>query len=87
VIFNLHVDHDATGIAHTRLSFQRLIDRAIELEGSYFLTYHCFARRDQLLRCYPEMPEFLRRKRLADPDQRFSSDWYRHQVALLSDLL
>ena len=87
VIFNLHVDHDATGIAHTRLSFQRLIDRAIEFQGSYFLTYHRFARRDQLLRCYPELPEFLRRKRLADPDQRFSSDWYRHQVALLSDLL
>ena len=36
------------------------------------------SRRDQLLRCYPQMPEFLRRKRLADPDERFSSDWYRH---------
>jgi hypothetical protein len=39
-----------------------------------------------LLRCYPQMPEFLRRKRAFDPEQRFSSDWHRHQVALLQDL-
>jgi hypothetical protein len=33
------------------------------------------------------MPEFLRRKGAFDPERRFSSDWYRHQVALLQDLL
>ena len=60
--------------------------RAIEFDGSYFLTYHRYARRDQFLRCYPQMPEFLRRKRAFDPDERFSSDWHRHQVALLQDL-
>jgi FAD/FMN-containing dehydrogenase len=87
VIFNLHVDHHANGLSRARLAFQRLIDRAIDFDGSYFLTYHRFARRDQLLRCYPEMPEFLRLKRSVDPDERFSSDWYRHQVSLLSDLL
>ena len=87
VIFNLHVDHDQSGIARARSAFQRLVDRAIEFGGNYFLTYHRFARRDQLLRCYPEMPEFLRRKRIIDPDQRFSSNWYRHQVDMLADLL
>ena len=86
VIFNLHVDHHADGLARARTDFQRLIDRAIEFDGSYFLTYHRYARRDQLLRCYPQMPEFLRRKRAFDPEQRFSSDWHRHQVALLQDL-
>lgn len=87
VIFNLHVDHHADGLARARTDFQRLIDRAIEFDGRYFLTYHRFARRDQLLRCYPQMPEFLRRKRDFDPDECFSSDWYRHQVALLQHLL
>ncbi len=87
VIFNLHVDHDAAGLARARVDFQRLIDRAIEHGGSYFLTYHRFARRDQLLACYPEMPEFLRRKRALDPEERFSSNWYRHHTDLLSDLL
>jgi FAD/FMN-containing dehydrogenase len=87
VIFNLHVDHHASGLSRARLAFQRLIDRAIAFDGRYFLTYHRFARRDQLLRCYPQMPEFLRLKRSVDPDERLSSDWYRHQVSLLSDLL
>lgn len=87
VIFNLHVDHDASGLARARVDFQRLIDRAIEHRGSYFLTYHRYARRDQLLACYPEMPEFLRRKRALDPEERLSSDWYRHHTELLSDLL
>jgi len=87
VIFNLHVDHHASGIARARRNFQRLIDRAIDFDGNYFLTYHRFARRDQLLKCYPELPEFLRRKQALDPDERFASDWYRHQVTLLSDLL
>jgi FAD/FMN-containing dehydrogenase len=77
-IFNLHVDHDERGAAKARADFQRLIDRAIEHGGSYFLTYHRYARRDQVLRCYPEFPEFMRRKREWDPRERFASDWYLH---------
>lgn len=84
VIFNLHVDHDESGLAKARTAFRRLIDRAIDFGGSYFLTYHRYADREQLLRCYPEFPEFLRRKRAWDPDTRLSSNWYRHYEALLS---
>jgi hypothetical protein len=69
---------------NARAHFQRLIDRAIEHGGSYFLTYHRFARRDQILRCYPEFPDFLERKLAWDPDERFASDWYVHQRALLT---
>lgn len=83
VIFNLHVDHDPTGLDRAGEDFRRLIDRAIEQGGSYFLTYHRHARRDQLLRCYPEFPEFLRRKRHWDPEGRFASDWSRHHDRLL----
>jgi FAD/FMN-containing dehydrogenase len=84
VIFNLHVDHDEAGLARTRAAFRRLIDRAIDFGGSYFLTYHRYADRVQLLRCYPELPEFLRHKRERDPEERLSSDWFRHYDALLS---
>jgi len=83
VIFNLHVDHDQAGIARAARDFRRLIDRAIEQHGSYYLTYHRWARRDQLLSCYPEFPTFLAKKLALDPQQRFASDWYRHQRALL----
>jgi FAD/FMN-containing dehydrogenase len=83
VIFNLHVDHDTAGVARAAQDFRRLIDRAIEQHGSYYLTYHRWARRDQLLSCYPEFPAFLSRKLMLDPHERFASDWYRHQLALL----
>lgn len=77
VIFNLRVEHDAAGIATAQAHFRRLIDRALERDGSYFPTYHRWARRDQVLAAYPQFPEFLRRKLAWDPDERFQSDWYR----------
>jgi FAD/FMN-containing dehydrogenase len=83
VIFNLHVEHSQAGIAPVRDAFVRLIDHAIAHGGSYFLTYHRYARRDQLLQCYPEFPELLRHKRRYDPDELFASDWYRHCKALV----
>jgi FAD/FMN-containing dehydrogenase len=87
VIFNLHTHHTSEGIEHSMAAFRRLIDMAAERRGSWFLTYHTFGTRSQLLQCYPELPEFLRLKRRYDPDERFRSDWYRHHVAILSSVL
>jgi FAD/FMN-containing dehydrogenase len=83
VIFNLHTHHTPDGIEHSAAAFRRLIDMAAQRGGSWFLTYHTFGTRSQLLQCYPELPEFLRLKRRYDPDERFQSEWYRHHVALL----
>jgi hypothetical protein len=51
---------------------------AIARGGSYYLTYHRFARRDQVESCYPQFAEFLREKKARDPQERFQSEWYRH---------
>jgi hypothetical protein len=83
VIFNLHVDHDPKGVARAGESFRRLIDRTIEFGGSYFLTYHRFARRDQVLACYPEFRAFIEKKLQLDPRERFASDWYLHHRTLI----
>ncbi len=85
VIFNLHTVHTAEGIDHSAEAFRRLIDLAIERNGSYYLTYHRWARRDQVETCYPKMRRFLELKREYDPDERFQSDWYRHYRNLFSD--
>jgi FAD/FMN-containing dehydrogenase len=77
VIFNLRVTHDAAGIRKAQHDFQRLIDRALERGGSYFPTYHRWARKDQVLAAYPQFPEFLRMKLKYDPHEIFQSDWYR----------
>ncbi|MGH9941918.1 MAG: FAD-binding oxidoreductase [Pyrinomonadaceae bacterium] len=78
VVFNLHVGHDAAGVARARADFRRLMARAHEFGGSYYLTYHRWATRAQVEACHPRMHEFLRLKRRYDPAEVFQSDWYRH---------
>jgi len=78
IIFNLHTVHTAEGLAHSASAFRRLIDHAIRYGGSYYLTYHRWATREQVEACYPQFAEFLREKRRHDPDERFQSEWYRH---------
>ncbi len=87
VIFNLHVDHSPAGQTGAAAAFRRLIDRAIAYGGSYYLTYHKHATREQVEQCYPQMPEFLRLKRHHDPEERYQSDWYRHYTAMFADVV
>ena len=77
-VMNLHVNHHPAGIEQAKRQFRGLIDVAQSLGGSYFLTYHRWATRAQVLRSYPRFPDFLRRKRDYDPGERFQSQWYRH---------
>jgi FAD/FMN-containing dehydrogenase len=77
IVLNLHIDHTPAGLRHSADAFRRLIDMAIKRDGSYYLTYHRFARRDQVERCYPQFAQLLRLKRQFDPQERFQSDWYR----------
>ena len=78
VIFNLHTSHTPMGIANARLQFRQLIDAAIEQGGSYFLTYHRFASKEQVMASHPRLPDFLDAKRAYDPRGVFQSNWYRH---------
>ena len=84
VIFNLHIVHTAEGIEQAAAAFRRLIDMATRRGGSYYLTYHHWATRAQVEACYPQFPEFLRLKRVYDPEQRFQSDWYRYYRAMFA---
>lgn len=78
VIFNLHTEHDEAGIARSAAAFRSLIDAALNLGGSFFLTYHRWATRAQIERAYPQFAEFLRLKEIYDPHQLFQSEWWRH---------
>jgi FAD/FMN-containing dehydrogenase len=87
IIFNIHVMPDPAGIERAKQEFRRLIDRGLQYGGSYYLTYHRWAERRQVLAAYPEFPEFLRLKRRLDPSEVFQSDWYRHYKAMFADKL
>jgi hypothetical protein len=78
VIFNLHVEHSFEKIEKAKTDFQRLIDRAVELGGSFYLTYHRWAMRKQITNCYPQFSVFLKLKTKFDSGEIFQSDWYRH---------
>ena len=84
VIFNLHVDHYPRAILNAQEAFVRLIDHAIAQGGSYYLTYHRFARRDQLVSCHPAIESFIATKQRLDPAGLFQSDWYGHLLAQTS---
>lgn len=84
-IFNLHTVHTPEGIEHSAAAFRRLIDMAVKRNGTYYLTYHRYARREQVLACYPNFTEFLRLKKNYDPSGRFQSDWYRHHQAMFGE--
>src|SRR6266852_1179226 len=86
-IFNLHTVHSPEGLKRSEYAFRRLIDMAARRGGTYYLTYHRYATRNQVESCYPQFAEFLRLKKKYDPEERFQSDWYRHYRATFADSL
>jgi FAD/FMN-containing dehydrogenase len=77
VIFNFHTVHSASAIELTMRSWKFLIDRAIDLKGSFYLTYQHLADKKQMLTCYPAFEHYLALKLKHDPNELFQSDWYR----------
>jgi FAD/FMN-containing dehydrogenase len=84
IIFNLLTLHTPAGIEASVRSFRALIDLAIARGGSYYLTYHKFAKPEQVMACYPQFKQFLELKGKYDPTERFQSDWYRYYRKLLA---
>jgi hypothetical protein len=85
IIFNLLTLHTPSGIEASARSFRGLIDLAIARGGSYYLTYHKFAKPEQVIACYPQFTEFLDLKRKYDPAEHFQSDWYRYYRKLFAN--
>lgn len=84
IIFNLLTIHTPAGMEASAQAFRALIDLAIARGGSYYLTYHRFATREQVAKCHPQFANFLALKDKYDPDGRFQSDWYRHYRAVFA---
>jgi FAD/FMN-containing dehydrogenase len=85
VIFTLHAERTSSGLARLAKTCRNIIDKAANRGGSYYLTYHRYATRGQMERCYPQFAEFLRLKKKYDPNEIFQSEWYRHAKKLFAD--
>ena len=78
IIFNLRTPHTEFGLQRTENTFRALIDASRELGGSFFLTYHRYASVEQVEDCYPKFRDWLGLKKVYDPDEIFTSNWYVH---------
>lgn len=71
-----HVTLDEPGQARAQAATRALVDAALDLGGSYYLTYQLYPTREQLRRAYPRADEAFARKRHYDPNETFSSLFY-----------
>lgn len=86
IVFNLHISNNEKQLAKNSEVFRRLIDLAIKYQGSYNLTYHKFATKEQLEKCYPQFREFLKLKIKYDPMELFQSNWYVYYKDLFEEV-
>lgn len=84
IVVNLHCDHNPRALAKSAHTFRSLIDIALSFGGSFYLTYHRYATKGQLLNAYPQLPHFLDENNRRDEDTVFDSNWYRHLRAVFS---
>jgi FAD/FMN-containing dehydrogenase len=69
----------ARGEADMARMTHALIDRVLEIGGTYYLPYRPHASLDQLSRGYPRAAEFAARKRVVDPELLFRNQiWDRY---------
>jgi FAD/FMN-containing dehydrogenase len=85
VAFRLHVQRHAGAVGRAADDVRRVIDRALEASGTFYLAHHRWAVKEQLLAAYPALPAFLKAKRNADPHDVFVSEWYRHHRTMFAE--
>ncbi|WP_229665977.1 FAD-binding oxidoreductase [Wenxinia marina] len=73
----------ARGEADMARMTQALIDRTLDLGGTYYLPYRPHATLDQMRRGYPRAEEFAAAKRGIDPDLRLRSVFWDNYVSKL----
>jgi len=87
IVCNLHVKHTDSSIEKAKEDFRRIIDKVIQHGGCFYLTYHKWATKEQIMACYPQFVDFLKLKHKYDPTERFQSNWYRHYKEMFNQEL
>ncbi len=55
---------------------RRLIDKAIDLNGTFYLPYELYATGTQIRQAYPTLDEFFAKKKQYDPNELFMNEFY-----------
>jgi len=78
IVANLHCPRTKGGIEKTKQDFRVILDRVLDFDGSFYLTYHRWALEHHIMAAYPQIREFFDLKKAYDPSELFQSNWYRH---------
>lgn len=71
-----NVGFAAEAQAHAEGVTRKLVDAAIQYDGTYYLTYQLYPTPEQLHRAYPRAAFAFERKRFYDPNEMFTSQFY-----------
>ncbi len=73
-----YINHELTSLACATMKewTQKLIDKAIALQGSYYLPYQLYASKNQLQKAYPLSDYFFECKKVYDPQELFINHFY-----------
>ncbi len=79
----LFINQPLTQAGHEKMraDTMALIDLAHEHGGRFFLPYQLYYTDAQLRTSYPNLDEFIARKRTYDPDERLQTNFWRHLTA------
>ena len=73
---NFHIPQSIQSLINIKEYLIDLTDLAIYFNGSFDLGHmQCFEK-NQLLKCYPQMPDFVNLKLKHDPNEMIQTDWY-----------
>jgi decaprenylphospho-beta-D-ribofuranose 2-oxidase len=75
-VLYLEVPRTKQGYSSTRKWSSKLIDKALELSGTYYLPYQLLATKEQFKKSYPRFDEFVALKKKHDPQGLFSNSLY-----------
>lgn len=76
-VLYINILNTDSGKKATQKWTQELIDNALICGGTFYLPYQLSARKDQLLKAYPNFKEFLKIKNHYDPQSIFSNELFR----------
>ncbi len=84
VVLYINQQRSADGIQKALRWTQKLVDAAHQCDGTYYLVYQRYPSPAQLRMIYPQIDQFLERKRHYDQNELFMNRFYEHYAGSIT---
>ncbi|HEY4553253.1 MAG TPA: FAD-binding oxidoreductase [Bacillaceae bacterium] len=76
LVFLINQGRSDKDIEETGKVVRKIIDLALDMDGTYYLPYYPYPTMEQMRMAYPLTDEFFEKKREYDPEERFMNEFY-----------